>query len=71
MTVRYPKRFDAKLLKRYLKEGRGTGEGALYNPWVQIYDLPSEGLSSIVPGWKTAIFASNSPCCRLIASDPP
>ncbi len=53
MTVRYPKRFDAKLLKRYLKEGRGTGEGALYNPWVQIYDLPSEGLSSIVPGWKT------------------
>ncbi len=36
MTVRYPKRFDAKLLKRYLKEGRGTGEGALYNPWVQI-----------------------------------
>ncbi len=53
MTVRYPKRFDAKLLKRYLKEGRGTGEGASYIPWVQIYDLPSEGLSSIVPGWKT------------------
>ncbi len=53
MTVRYPKRFDAKLLKRYLKEKRGEGEGASYNPWVQIYDLPSEGLSSIVPGWKT------------------
>jgi TnsA endonuclease-like protein len=50
---RYPKRFDAKLLARYLKEGRGTGEGHLYNPWIHIYDLPSKGLSSIVPGWKT------------------
>jgi len=50
---RYPKRFDAKLLARYLKEGRGTGEGAQYTPWVQIYDFPSEGLSSIVSGWKT------------------
>jgi hypothetical protein len=49
----YPKRFDAKLLARYLKEGRGTGEGRLYNPWIHIYDLPSKGLSSIVPGWKT------------------
>lgn len=53
MAVRYPKRFDAKLLKRYLKEGRGTGEGASYNPWITIYDLPSEGQSSIVSGWKT------------------
>ena len=53
MTVRYPKQFNAELLKRYLKEGRGKGEGALYIPWVQIYDLPSDGLSSIVPGWKT------------------
>jgi len=51
--VRYPKRFDAKLLARYLKEGRGSGEGAAYNPWIHIYDLPSDGLSSIVPGWKT------------------
>jgi TnsA endonuclease N terminal/TnsA endonuclease C terminal len=50
---RYAKRFDAKLLARYLKEGRGTGEGHLYNPWIHIYDLPSKGLSSIVPGWKT------------------
>jgi len=53
VTVRYPKRFDAKLLKRYLKEKRGEGEGVLYNPWIHIYDLPSEGQSSIVPGWKT------------------
>src|SRR5258708_9382854 len=53
VAVRYPKQFNAKLLKRYLKEGRGTGEGASYIPWVQIYDLPSDGLSSIVPGWKT------------------
>ncbi len=53
MAARYPKQFNANLLKRYLKEGRGTGEGASYIPWVKIYDLPSEGLSSIVPGWKT------------------
>jgi hypothetical protein len=51
--VRYPRRFDAKLLARYLKEERGSGEGPAYNPWVQIYNFASEGLSSIVPGWKT------------------
>jgi len=53
VTVRYPKRFDAKLLKRYLKEGRGSSEGASYIPGVQIYDLPSDGLASIVSGWET------------------
>jgi hypothetical protein len=52
-VARYPKRFDARLLERYLKEERGMGEGALYNPWIRIYDLPSKGLSSIIPGWKT------------------
>src|SRR5947209_10059416 len=32
---------------------RGEGEGDFYNPWIHIYDLPSDGLSSIVSGWKT------------------
>ncbi len=50
---RYPRRFTANLLARYLKEERGVGEGAQYNPWVHIYDFPSMGLSSIVPGWTT------------------
>jgi len=52
-VARYIRHFDEKILMRYLKEGRGQGEGALYNPWIHIYDLPSMGLSSLIPGWTT------------------
>ncbi|MGK7920603.1 MAG: hypothetical protein AB4080_11425 [Trichodesmium sp.] len=26
--------------ERYLKEGRGQGEGKTYVPWIQIHDFP-------------------------------
>ncbi len=29
---------DEALIARYLKEGRGTGFGADYKPWLKIYD---------------------------------
>lgn len=38
---------------RFLREGRGTGEGANYLPWVQIHDFPSRGISSRPLGIKT------------------
>ncbi|MEC2074817.1 TnsA endonuclease N-terminal domain-containing protein [Metabacillus fastidiosus] len=39
--------------EKYIKEGRGQGEGANYKPWITIQDFPSRGLSTRVAGWKT------------------
>jgi len=38
---------------RFLKEGRGKGEGQNYTPWLQIQDFPSQGRVSRVSGIKT------------------
>ncbi|MGC5325177.1 TnsA endonuclease C-terminal domain-containing protein [Brevibacillus sp. SYSU BS000544] len=38
---------------RYLKEGRGQGEGNKYKPWLTIQDVPSKGRVTRTPGWKT------------------
>ncbi|PSB34399.1 TnsA endonuclease N-terminal domain-containing protein [Stenomitos frigidus] len=40
-------------IERRLKEGRGSGKGAKYNPWLHIQDVPSQGLCSRIKGWKT------------------
>jgi len=39
--------------KRFLKEGRGSGELCNYKPWLTIYDVPSEGRAHRPKGWKT------------------
>lgn len=39
--------------ERYIKEGRGQGEGKNYKPWLTIQDFPSQGRSARCPGWKT------------------
>jgi hypothetical protein len=44
---------EAKIHK-WIKEGRGQGRGAQYKPWLRIQDVPSKGLSTRVPGWKTS-----------------
>lgn len=44
---------DEALIARYLKEGRGTGFGADYKPWLKIYDVPSLGRSHRLRGIKT------------------
>jgi len=44
---------EKKILK-WIKEGRGQGRGAQYKPWLLIQDVPSTGLSTRVPGWKTS-----------------
>ena len=38
---------------RYLREGRGQGEGSTYRPWIQVNDFPSMGRVSRVLGVKT------------------
>ncbi|WP_102126066.1 TnsA endonuclease C-terminal domain-containing protein [Deinococcus planocerae] len=40
------------ILKRW-KEGRGQGEGAEYQPWLSIQDVPSQGQVNRQRGWKT------------------
>lgn len=39
--------------ERYIKEGRGQGEGKDYKPWLTIQDFPSRGRTSRILGWKT------------------
>lgn len=41
-------------ISRYIKEGRGQGELALYLPWLTIQDVPSRGRVHRFIGWKTA-----------------
>ncbi|HTL89558.1 MAG TPA: TnsA endonuclease N-terminal domain-containing protein [Leptolyngbya sp.] len=44
---------NAATTENRLKEGRGHGKGAHYKPWLHIQDVPSQGLSSRIKGWKT------------------
>jgi hypothetical protein len=44
---------DQKVIDRRWKEGRGSGRGALYKPWLRIQDVPSHGLVTRIKGWKT------------------
>ncbi|MEM1168768.1 MAG: TnsA endonuclease C-terminal domain-containing protein [Cyanobacteria bacterium P01_H01_bin.35] len=45
--------WECAKFERYLKEGRGEGEGKNYVPWIQIHDFPSQGRSHRILGWKT------------------
>ena len=45
--------FDEGKIQRFLKEGRGQGTGADYQPWLTIQDVSSKGLSSRILGRKT------------------
>lgn len=45
--------FDEKKVQRYIAEGRGTGSGADYKPWLQYQDLSSIGRSHRIYGIKT------------------
>jgi len=45
--------WDADKLNRWIKEGRGQGEGENYKPWLTIQDFPSMGRVTRVFGWTT------------------
>ena len=39
--------------QQWIKEGRGSGQGCNYKPWITVRDIPSEGRSHRVFGHKT------------------
>ncbi len=39
--------------ERFVKEGRGRGEGKDYKPWLTTQDVPSSGRRTRGSGWKT------------------
>ena len=39
--------------QQWIKEGRGSGQGCHYKPWITVRDIPSEGRSHRVFGHKT------------------
>ncbi|MGH0526142.1 TnsA endonuclease N-terminal domain-containing protein [Bacillus cereus] len=42
-----------KKIKKYIKEGRGSGEVSNYKPWLTIQNVPSHGNNTRSLGWKT------------------
>ncbi|MBS4207190.1 TnsA endonuclease N-terminal domain-containing protein [Bacillus sp. FJAT-50079] len=40
-------------IERWIKEGRGQGEGTNYQPWLEIQDVASNGYATRNLGWKT------------------
>lgn len=40
-------------IQKLVREGRGQGELAQYQPWLTVRDVPSRGLSTRSKGWKT------------------
>lgn len=44
---------DEKKIARFKKEGRGTGRGKDYKPWLKIQDVSSLGRSTRVFCFKT------------------
>ncbi|MFT5872448.1 MAG: hypothetical protein ACI8WT_001379 [Clostridium sp.] len=45
--------FTREKYEKWIKEGRGQGEGADYKPWLLIQDVPSKGKCSRILGIKT------------------
>lgn len=43
---------DSKI-EKWIKEGRGQGEGSSYKPWLNIQDVASYGYATRDLGWKT------------------
>ena len=41
-------------IAKWIKEGRGSGQGVNYQPWLRIQNVSSRGYVNRVPGWKTA-----------------
>lgn len=48
-----PRKWTEATVEKYLKEGRGNGEGSDYKPWLRVGELSSRGRSHRVLGLKT------------------
>ena len=45
--------YDENTIKRLQAQGRGSGTGSAYHPWLTVRDVSSLGLSTRSKGWKT------------------
>ncbi|ONG89924.1 transposase [Bacillus cereus] len=48
------KRKRTSTVEKWIKEGRGTGTGTDYRPWLKIQDVSSLGRSTRLKGIKTS-----------------
>lgn len=51
--AKYNTEWTEEKYKRFIREGRGQGEGIDYKPWLTIQDFPSMGRATRIFGWKT------------------
>lgn len=51
--ARRKQRIDQADIEQRIREGLGQGRGANYKPWLRVHDVPSQGVSSRIRGWKT------------------
>lgn len=52
MRRRKAKQSDPKTIARWIREGRGQGEGEEYRPWLTVRDFSSRGLCHRLRSWK-------------------
>jgi len=45
--------WNASIFEKYLREGRGCGNGSSYRPWISVQDFASRGVASRVKGMTT------------------
>ncbi len=51
--VRNRRQTGEEAIQKLVREGKGQGELAEYQPWLTVRDVPSRGLSTRSKGWKT------------------
>lgn len=62
----YRSKFNSTTIQKWIDEGRGTGHGLFYKPWLRARDVPSNGFVNRIFGWKTKRrheFMSNLEAC--------
>ena len=47
------RRIDQSSIEDNIRQGFGQGRGEDYRPWLQVRDVPSQGVSSKIKGWTT------------------
>lgn len=67
---KYDLSWDETKYNRFIREGRGKGVGEGYKPWLTVHDVPSIGIASKHPGWKSNrlhhLLSHNELHCLLI-----
>jgi hypothetical protein len=64
--------YDENTIKQLKAQGRGSGTGSAYHPWLTVRDISSLGLSTRSKGWKTGRqhhVLSNLEQCYLFCLD--